>query len=449
MTLRGYQREAIEKTRLAVTDCRAQGRRQGVLIVSPTGSGKTVIGAELARRAVERGRRVLWAAHRTELVEQGARACAAMGLHVGVVAAGSGMADDPAAHVAVASLDTLNARDIRPTSDVVIIDEAHHACAATYRGILDHYRDGVLIGLTATPERSDGAGLGGDLFSRMVVVTTPAQCLEDGHLVPMQVIRPPRMLRPGQIAQRPVDAWMEHAQGRQTIVFCQSVSHAERVCEEFADANVISAVVTGTTPGWERSRTVEMFRRGDITVLCNVAVLTEGADFPAVDCIIIARGIGTPGLWLQMSGRGSRPAPGKTDCLIVDLRGVSHLHGHPYSERTYSLDGRGIAPLQTVAGERYCRVCGAPLDNETCADCGYVATERPVKVVGAKLSRYDWAGAAKFKDWTIQEKASSLRRWRAEGRVAGRKPSWAYVRFRVMFGEPASKEVTRASYARE
>lgn len=443
MNLREYQREAISKTREALAGCRTEGRRQSVLCVAPTGAGKTVIGAELARLAVERGRRALWLAHRIELVEQAIRGLEARDLRVVAITAASVQGASAPPPVTVASLDTLHARGLRPPADVVILDEAHHGAAPTYRHILDHYRDGVLIGLTATPERSDGAGLGGDLFSRLIVVTTPAQCLADGHLVPMHVIRPARMLRPGQLAQRPVDAWMQHAQGRQTIVFCQSIEHAHRVAEEFPS----SAVITGEDSPGLRESTLRNFASGAVPVLCNVAVLTEGVDLPNTSCIIIARGIGTPGLWLQTTGRGSRPAPGKSDCLVLDLRGVSHLHGHPYAPRTYSLDGRGIAPLRTNPTDRWCRVCGAPIaPDEVCADCGYVALERPVKVTGAKLSRYDWGGAAAFANDDLLTRAGRLRAFRSTAARKGYDKRWPYVQYRIYYGETPNKEVVKASY---
>lgn len=439
--LRSYQSEAIQKTRIAVASDLG-GRRKSVLLVSPTGSGKTTIGAEFARLAVERSRRVLWLAHRAELVEQAADAILRGGSKVSVVSASSIRSETADGQVTVASLETLLARDLRPPADLVILDEAHHGAAPTYRQILDHYRDATLIGLTATPERSDGAGLGGDLFSRLIVVTTPQQCLADGHLVPMQIIRPARQLRPGQIAHRPVDAWVQHARGRQTIVFCQSVEHARDTAMQFGSEGVIASYVFGDTSVGGRKAAISDYRSGGTRVLCNVAVLTEGTDLPNTSCIIVARGAGTPGLWMQMTGRGSRPAPGKQDCIVFDLRGVSHEHGHPYADRTYSLEGRGIASLHADPLASYCRVCGAiATPGDPCAECGVEARARDVRVTGARLEPYQWNAPAAIRAEGDEQRAVRLRRWIGEARERGYNRRWPFVRYRVVFGETPTREV--------
>lgn len=422
-------------------------RRRSVLLVAPTGAGKTVIGGELVRLVSQRSRRVLWLAHRIELVEQAICAIQARGVRVVAHSAAKVCGENADEPVAVASLDTLYSRiqlneHWRPAADLVILDEAHHGAAQTYRHILDHYRDATLIGLTATPERSDGAGLGGDLFSRLIVVTTPQQCLADGHLVPMQIIRPAKQLRPGQIAQHPVDAWMQHARGRQTIVFCQSIEHARDTAMEFMGKGVMSSYVFGDTSVGGRRAAISDYRAGGTRVLCNVAVLTEGTDLPSTSCIIVARGAGTPGLWMQMTGRGSRPAPGKKDCIVLDLRGVSHEHGHPYDERTYSLDGRGIAPLHADPLASYCRVCGAiATPGEPCAECGVEARARDVKVTGARLEPYQWNAPAVIRAEGDEQRAARLRRWIGEARERGYNRRWPFVRYRVVFGETPTREV--------
>jgi DNA repair protein RadD len=388
MQLRDYQQRAIDEARKALAT--VGNRRKSVLLVSPTGSGKTVIGAEIARSAVARGRRVLWLAHRSELISQASQKLTNLGLDVGLVSASHSHGVRPSASVQVASVDTLAVRNEWPPAVLIIVDEAHHGAARTWRGILDAYPSATVVGLTATPQRSDGSGLGGDLFSRLVVVTTPRELEAEGHLVPMEVIRPAKPLRAGQIAQRPVDAWTQHARGRQTIVFCASVEHANAVCDEFNTNHYrTSAVIDSKTHPDSRASLLEQFRRGILRALCNVAVLTEGTDLPNTSCIIIARGCGTPGLWMQMTGRGSRPHPGKRDCIVLDLRGVSHEHGHPYDPREYSLEGRGIAAQRTTADQSYCRVCGAPIEaGAVCAECGVEARSQSVTVTGDRLEKY-------------------------------------------------------------
>lgn len=431
MELRSYQAQAIYSARAALAHAQAHGKRRSVLLVAPTGAGKTRIAAEIIRLAVERGKRTLFLAHRTELIDQAYDALARLGLSVGVIAASSNKTVNPYRPVQVASIDTLNAREIRPISDLVIEDEAHHGAATTHRALLDHYRGATLVGLTATPERSDGSGLGGDLFSELVVVATPAELLEQGHLVPMEIVRPAAPLRPGKIAQRPVDAWRQHAAGRQTIVFCASVEHADRVSGEFAMDNVDTAVVSAETPHHTRTQSLRLFRSDDVRVLCNVAVLTEGVDLPNTSCIILARGVGTAGLYLQMAGRGSRPAPGKSNCILIDLRGVSHQLGHPYDSRTYSLDGRGIASKTEAAEQSYCRVCGAPIEpGGACTECNIGARDRSITVTGDVLVKY-----AAMRRLEPSAKRAWLTEWLAQARHRGYKQGWAYAKYRAVFGE--------------
>jgi DNA repair protein RadD len=401
--LRPYQAAAIDGARRALAGIEP-GRRRSVLLVSPTGSGKTVIGSRIVESAVSRSRRALWCVHRRELVDQAYDTLKALGLNVGVVCASSSRRPNPYAPVQVASLDTLIARDLHPPADVVVFDEAHHAAAKGYAEWLAGYPSASVVGLTATPERSDGTGLGG-LFSRMLVVTTPARCLADGHLVPMELVRPARPLKPGQIAQRPVDAWRQHAAGRQTIVFCASIDHASRVAVEFADAGVLASVISTNTETGGRRVALSEFRAGRLPVLCNVAVLTEGTDLPLTSCIILARGAGTPGIYLQMAGRGSRPSPGKSDCTLIDLRGVSHQHGHPYDSREYSLEGRGIRGIKDEATQGYCKTCGAPVESGLqCSECGVASgRDSTVTVTNTPLVKYEH-----LKNFTDDQRARML-----------------------------------------
>ncbi len=396
MNLRPYQTAAIQRARAAVTSI-TDGRRS-VLLVAPTGSGKTVIGAEIVRSTVERGGRALWLAPRTELVDQSAAALKRLELVVGVQAAGSMLPPNPYAPVQVASIQTLLARGDRPRADVVVFDEAHHAASDTYSALVDAYASATVVGLTATPERSDGRGLG-HMFRRLVVVATPRELTEAGHLVPCEVVAPAARLKPGQIAQRPVDAHREHAGIRSTLVFSPNLAMAAQHLDEFRRAQVDAIMVEGKADPGERAAVLRSFLVGNLPVLINVGILTEGTDLPIASCVILARGCGTPGLYLQMVGRALRPHPGKASALLIDLQGVSHVHGHPADDRTYSLEGRGIQRDGDAGSDQsYCRVCGAPIATGTpCEECGTAArVAKPLTVTGERLQKY--AHLARFTD---------------------------------------------------
>jgi superfamily II DNA or RNA helicase len=433
--LRDYQQAAIDRARNAL----ANGAR-AICLVCPTGGGKTVIGSDIVRRTVERGGRALWLAHRTELVDQAAGTLERLGLRVGAIAAGSQRPPNPYAPVQVASIQTLLARaEARPRATVVVFDECHHAASDTYSTLLGAYSDSVRIGLTATPERGDGRGLG-NMFDRLLVVARIRELTDAGALVPCEIIRPASMLRPGQIAQRPVDAYLAHASSRSAIVFSPSLVVAAQHTEEFRALGISAQMVDQGTPAGERRAALERFRAGELRVLVNVQVLTEGTDLPRASAAILARGCGTAGLYLQMAGRILRPHESKQDALLIDLRGVSYQHGHPADDRTYSLDGRGIR-RENEAGsdQQYCRVCGAPVaPGVPCAECGTAArTAKPLVVTGAALVRYERKRAE-----GPEERARTLARWIREGRERDFKPGWAFAKFRAVYGnwpEPSVK----------
>lgn len=435
--LRPYQQDAIASVRQALASLRAAGRPMRACLVVPTGGGKTVIGASIARMSVERGRRVLWACHRSELVDQAFDALTAEGLRCGTICSGSDRPPQPYAPVQVGTFQSIAARGVRPDADLVVFDEAHHAGAKTFAAVVNHYQGVPVLGLTATPERGDGKGLG-DMFEELVVGATIKQLIADSFLVPASLVRPRRKLRSGEIAQRPVDAWLQHARGTKAIVFSPSVALAEQHAAEFRALGVPAAMVEGETERGERARIWRDFRSGALSVVTNVYIATEGFDLPAIEAVILARGCGHAGTYLQMVGRALRPSPGKSEALVLDLQGISHDHGHPEDERVYSLLGRGISEAKG-AEERvvqaYCKVCSAPLeaDDAVCPVCG---TERaaPQKITGDALEPYAWKRRE-----SADQRAVTLARWIKDGRGKGFKPGWARAKFRAVYGEPTGK----------
>lgn len=382
MTLRPYQISALDSARAAVT----AGHRAS-LLVAPTGSGKTRIGAAIVSGALARGRRVLWLAHRRELVTQAAEA---INLPCGIISASSTVEANPGAPLQVASIQTLQARNIWPAADLVIIDEAHHAPTDAFGSVLARYADAVRIGLTATPQRADGVGLGA-MFTKLIEVARVSDLIRDGYLVPCDVMAPSGAMRPGQIAQRPVDAYVKHTPGQSAIVYAPTLSSARTFTDQFLTAGIRCELVDGTTAADVRRDALAAFADGTLPVIVNVGVLTEGTDLPRCAVVIIARACGTLGLYLQIVGRALRPFPGKQRAVVIDLRGVSHEHGHPTEDRVYSLDGTGIRrPGEAGSEQAYCRVCGAPIMLGTgCDECGAtVNAATPLRVVNAPLAKY-------------------------------------------------------------
>ena len=373
--LRPYQEECLDR----LVEAKRGGDQVRALVALPTGTGKTVIFAQLPALAK---RRVLIMAHREELLEQAALQIAAANPGVAV---GFEQADrKPAASdkVVVASVQSLVNRlagyDPEEFS-IVVVDEAHHAVARSYVEVLAHFglaprvsdlgrrelerkqvtkevrarfadfspRPGApfLVGFTATPGRTDGIGLG-SIFDRIVFQGTIAGMIEDGWLVPIHgkrigtglditgVKRALGDFQVGSLAdavdiphrnELAVKAYKDHGEGKHALIFCVNVAHTENMAGTFRGAGIPAAAVYGDMGRSERRQTLAAYKSGEIKVLCNCMVLTEGYDAPYVEIILMARPTESSLMYTQMLGRGTRLAPeiGKSRLLVLDLVDVS------------------------------------------------------------------------------------------------------------------------------
>ena len=454
--LRPYQAEAVAAARAAYL----AGAR-AILLVAPTGSGKTRIGVEFVSTAARRGGGVLWLAHREELLRQARDRLLAEGVaDVGIVAP---WAPASSAQVQVASIQTLVARRARgvalPLARVIVYDEAHHYPADTYAEIADAYRASVRLGLTATPERADGRPLG-DLFDTLIPVSSIAELTALGVLVPCATYAPAGATR--ELSRDPVSAYLGLGTQARAFVFAANVAHAEQVAASFVAEGVPAATVHAGTPWRLRTARLEAFRTGDATplrargiaspepaprVLVNVYTLTEGVDVPEAEVCILARGCGSAGMYLQMVGRVLRAARGKTGAVLLDLRGAVHRHGLPETERVYSLTGQAIA----TAGESAPRViacaqCGAcfgawaagALGQRVCPQCG---ADAPAPVVPRVTVRELYRMGPEA---TPETKGRALRDLCDRAATRGYKPGWVAHLYRLRFGDwPARDALAR------
>jgi len=372
LSLRPYQVHAINETRQRMS------RVRSVLINAPTGAGKTILACQIIKQAVEKRRRVLFLAHRRELIDQCAAKLDEAGvLHHGVILAGHSKARAPHAPVQVASIQTLMRREL-PPADLVIIDEAHRAMANSYQTLLANYPVAKVIGLTATPERLDGKGLA-DLFEDMVVVSTIPDLIAEGFLVAPDCYGAPsggpdlsRVKKQrgdyheGQL-QAAMDTkeltgelltnWQRLAGGCKTIVFATGIEHSQHIVGQFQAAGVNAAHLDGATPMAQRQQIIRDWRTGSLQVVSNVMVLTEGFDYPELECCVLARPTQSVAIYLQAVGRVMRPASGKDKALVLDHAGCFNAHGLPFEHREWTLEGEAERRKRDQALPTLCRVC--------------------------------------------------------------------------------------------
>jgi superfamily II DNA or RNA helicase len=349
LPLRDYQKDAIDALE---RDWRERLVRLGVVMA--TGSGKTVIFAHLISKQHERPdhKRSLVLVHRDELVNQAVDKLTQIAPHlsIGIVKAER---DEVDAEVVVASVQTLaRAHRLVRIRDVglVIVDEVHHVVADTYQRVIEAlgcFNGTRLAGFTATMARSDTRRLGTTIekvsYSRDIV-----DLILDGYLVPVSGrkievggldLSEVRMTHgdfaegalgealedagAGQVIAR---AYVEHASDRAGILFAPTVSSAHQMASDLNEAGISTETVWGAMPLEDRRLTLKRFSAGEIQVLCNAMVLTEGYDAPHVSCAVIARPTASAPLYVQQVGRILRPHPGKTDALVLDVVGASTRH---------------------------------------------------------------------------------------------------------------------------
>lgn len=419
MILRPYQVRAVAEVRAEY----ARGRR-AVVLVLPTGAGKTIVAAYACREHVARGGRVVFLTHTRELRRQTVERFRACGLDVGYLdVTGDHRTEAP---VLVATLQTVLARGERVACSLVVVDECHHLGdgAAEWQSVLELFGDARRLGLTATPQRGDGTALSG--FDALVVGVTIGELQSLGQLVPCDVWAPKS--RESRIVD-PVRTMAKHARGRRCIVYAQHTEHARELVEQLRADGWRAARADSTLTQEDFAAVLEQFRHGMLDALVNVFCLTEGFDVPAVDCVVIARGCSSQAAWLQMIGRGLRPSPGKFRCLVLDCKGSVHLHGLPDAPRSYTLEGRGITLRDAAPSLRQCRTCGAwGVGLSVCGRCGstFPPPPRP-KVRVADLQHVR----------AVESDDTKRAWWRGklvEARARGRKAGWAAHLFRAVYG---------------
>jgi len=351
--LRDYQVECLE-TLLA----RYRGGKRRELVCLPTGTGKTVIFAAFPR-FFKMKKRMLVLAHREELLDQAKDKITRANPDLTVEIEQAGRRASEGCDVVIASVPTLGRKGSKRLARLdpeefylIVVDEAHHSTAATYKRVLEHFEvfkkttRKLLVGFTATPKRGDGEGLD-KVFEEIAFSRTLPEMILSGYLAPVAGWRVEtdvdlsgvrtRMgdFVTGQLSDAVnvkernalvVEVYRERLEGKRTLVFCVDVAHAKGLAKAFRKAGIASASVTGETPGDKRKKILADFASGKTRVVTNCMVLTEGYDEPSVAGIILARPTKSSLLYTQMIGRGTRLHPGKENVTIVDIVDATRDH---------------------------------------------------------------------------------------------------------------------------
>ena len=322
------------------------------LVVMPTGTGKTIVFASIVNDQVAKGEHVLILAHREELLQQASdKLKMVTGLETALEKAQSSALNSDKM-VVVASVQTLSKRNRlmkypRDYFGTIIIDEAHHTAAKTYKGILEHFIDAKVLGVTATPDRSDMKSLS-DIFDSLAFEYKLPDAIREGYLckintktIPVEVDISKVHINAGDFSAQDLgnvldlyldtiaDAIVRECQNRKTVIFTPLVRISKRLCNILNKRNFKTAEVNGASA--DREDVLKGFDNGEYKALTNAMLLTEGWDCPTVDCIICLRPTKSRSLYAQIVGRGTRLCEGKKNLLVLDFLWLTKKHSlcHP------------------------------------------------------------------------------------------------------------------------
>lgn len=442
--LREYQDRGIDNILAAFE----QGHRS-VLYVLPTAGGKTVLFAEIARRAAAEGTRVGILVHRDQLLIQAAEKVDACGLSYSLIAPGHNYYGDL---VAIASKDTLVRRLDRHDFDLIIIDEAHRATAPTYRRIMDAYPEARILGVTATPQRTNGQGLD-IVFDALVCGPSIRTLIDLGflaepvtygaiHKVDLSGLKTVAgdydqhaladLMDKPRITGEAVAAYKKFCPGESAMAFGVGIRHCEDIAADFRAAGYRSTHVSGEMGRDEVRHRIASLKTGEIQVLVSCDIASEGIDIPSVRAGILLRPTSSLIVYLQQAGRVLRPKPNGGKALILDHAGSFARFGLVDDEREWSLEGRKkrsrAGDSEAAVSVRQCPMCFfCHRPTTVCPECGHVyeIAAREPDVESGELAVIDAAALRRAK-WAQVAKARTLEELEKIGRDRGYSLQWAY-----------------------
>jgi len=402
MQLRDYQVEAITNVKKSFLN-----DAKSVLLTLPTGAGKTVIFSQITKLAKSKGSNVLILVHRKELIDQAGDKLTKANVKYGIIAAGHKPIDS---NVQVASVQTLiNRLNNLWIPSIIIIDEAHHAVASSWQKVFNHYKDTLKLGVTATPMRMTGAGLG-EVFDDLIVGSTIPELVELGHLAKHEVYAPPNKLNLDKIRTirgdfnkkevedeldkvdivgDAVDNYRKLGKNKPAIAFCISVKHGQYVTNKFKEAGYTAELITGSMKSDDRKTLVDNFKNGKVQILVSIDVVSEGFDVENCSVAILLRPTQSEGLYIQQVGRVLRPEPNKT-AIVLDHVGNTKRHGFVDDVRDFDLHQKAKSKRkgEIAPAVQTCEQCFAVFKPQPiCPVCGHekVITKREITYEDGEL----------------------------------------------------------------
>lgn len=417
--LRGYQDDLIQRTRAALA------KNNKIIMQAPTGAGKTAIACYMIKSAVDKGHSCFFIVHQNELLQQTSESLWHNKLAHGLVVSGKKKTPHP---VQVASLMTLKNRlHEYDEPRIIIIDESHRAIAPSYQEIINFWPNAVVVGLTATPQRTDGKGLNA-IFKDIVKGPSIRFLIDQGYLCDYELFGMPQAVNLDNVkttagdynkgdlekeSDKPkiigdaVQHYKNIANGKRCVVMCVTVKHAESVARMYNEAGIPAEAIHGLSD--DRDGVIDRLESGETLVVASVQLLIEGVDIPSISVIQWLRPTKSLVVWMQGNGRGLRPHEEKDHLIILDHVGNYSRHGLPDMEREWSIEGNKkqgrITEQEESLGVQTCEACFFTFKSgvDVCPHCGgkVERKERKIEVVDGELQRIE---AAKQKADEMRER---------------------------------------------
>ena len=460
--LRDYQTTGLDALRSLL----GRGVRR-IVFVAPTGAGKTTVAAAMIDGARRKGKKCIFLAHRTELIEQCSARLDEFKIPHGVIQQ-KHPRTDPRKQVQVGSVQTLVRRD-HHEADLIIVDECHRSTSPLYTRIIDRYTNRpAIIGLTATPYRMDGRGLG-EIYDDLYELIPVQPLIDQGYLV-MPTVYGSRELDLSHVKTTAgdfnkkeladamketvlrgdlVDNWVKRVQEETgarsaaeckacTVVFAPSVEQSVKVAEQFKARGISAAHLDAKTPREERKKILAALRSRELSVVSNVGILTEGWDLPHLEVVALLRPTKSRSLLKQMVGRLIRTDPGKRFAFVLDHANCTRMHGFVNEPETFDLKGREKRPRKGSgpAPHKVCKKCDelVPLNARICPSCGETLFEIDIRFTDEELVKLD---PSKIKRPVLapeSERQASFTELCKQAMSREYAPGWVRMRYKKLYG---------------